>query len=66
MGVLLFSLSMVSHETRGISSSTEHLVSTYCVPNTVSAGNREMKSSVFPKERLVWGRQILNKNSKAQ
>ena len=37
----------------GISSFTEHFVSTYCVPNTVSAGNREMKSSAFSKELLL-------------
>lgn len=33
-GFAFFSLSMVSHETRGTSSSTEHLVSIYCEPNT--------------------------------
>lgn len=59
-GFVMFSVNGISRETSGISSFIKHLVSTYYVANRWSARNREMKSSVFPKELLVWGqRQIL-------
>lgn len=66
-GFVMFSVNGIPHETSGISSFIQHLVSTYYGPNMWSARNREMKSSVFPKELLVWGRdKYLNKNYKTR